>query len=101
MGSLKAKSFMLAILILFGMNIQAQGYSEIQQAFSDSYTLEYSGEYSKAQVLKHTITHELGHAVGMLHSPDNTCVMYEYSIDWKRDGKFSTEALNQMSVHSN
>jgi len=38
----------MTVLLLIGLNTQAQDYSEIQEAFSVSYALEYSGEYSKA-----------------------------------------------------
>jgi alpha-tubulin suppressor-like RCC1 family protein len=58
-------------------------------------------EYKKMQVLKHTITHEMGHAVGMIHNSTSNCVMYEYSNDWSRDGKFSETAKAQMQIHNN
>jgi hypothetical protein len=58
-------------------------------------------EYKKMQVLKHTITHEMGHAVGMIHNSNASCVMYEYSNDWSRDGTFSDTAKAQMQIHNN
>ena len=47
-------------------------------------------EYSRAQVLKHTITHELGHAVGIPHNDISDCLMSSTSSNWKRDGYFSS-----------
>ncbi|NLI81823.1 MAG: hypothetical protein GX443_09070 [Deltaproteobacteria bacterium] len=56
-------------------------------------------EYSLPQVLKHTITHEIGHSVGMTHNSNADCVMYEYSNNWLRDGRFSDAARAQMQLH--
>jgi predicted Zn-dependent protease len=67
---------------------------------SDPNNIDTNYEYTKPQVLKHTITHEMGHAVGMGHNSDSTCVMYEYSNNWSRDGKFSSYAIGQMSIHN-
>jgi len=41
-------------------------------------------------VLKHTITHELGHAVGIPHNDISDCLMSSTSSNWKRDGYFSS-----------
>jgi hypothetical protein len=46
-------------------------------------------EATVEQVVKHTITHELGHAVGMVHDANGGCLMYEYTTDWDRDDCFS------------
>jgi hypothetical protein len=58
-------------------------------------------EYSLAQVLKHTITHELGHALGMNHNANNTCLMYQYSNNWSRDGALTADAFAELNIHNN
>jgi len=46
--------------------------------------------YTKARVLKHTITHEVIHVLaGPWHSEVFNCVMYKYSSNWKRDDYLS------------
>jgi len=55
-------------------------------------------EYTKAHVLKHSITHELVHALGALHDADANSLMYEYSTSWSRDGNLSTVAKSQIIV---
>jgi hypothetical protein len=57
-------------------------------------------EYTKSQVLKHTITHEMGHAVGMTHNADSSCVMYQSSNNWSRDGNLSNTAKAQILIHN-
>jgi hypothetical protein len=59
----------------------------------------YEDEYSRAQVLKHTITHEMGHAVGMNHNACSTCLMYEWSNNWSRDRNFSAAEQGEMYIH--
>jgi hypothetical protein len=58
-------------------------------------------EYTKLQSLRSTITHEIGHAVGMTHNSINTDLMYEYSNNWSRDHTFSSTAESQMHIHNN
>jgi predicted Zn-dependent protease len=57
-------------------------------------------EYTRPQVLKHTITHELGHAIGMDHNKVRACLMYEYSTNWSRDTAFSEAARRQIMIHN-
>jgi len=61
----------------------------------------YPFEYTIAQVLKHTLTHELGHATGMLHNASDFCLMYMYTNNWSRDDTFSPDAVSQMRIHNN
>jgi len=58
-----------------------------------------SPEYTRQQVLKHTITHEMGHAVGMTHNANADCVMFQESNNWSRDGRFSDAAKAQAQFH--
>ena len=60
----------------------------------------YAFEYTKAQVLKHTITHELGHAVGMSHNSISECVMADATYNWSRDNFFSAIAEGQKHIHN-
>jgi hypothetical protein len=84
---------------LTAFDVDYNGLVELPIA-GDPNNIDRNYEYTKAQVLKHTITHEMGHAVGMRHNSDSTCVMYEYSNNWGRDGKFSNYATVQMSIHN-
>lgn len=44
----KLTPFIIGGLLLINLSTTAQDYTKIRQAFSDSYTQEYAGEYSKA-----------------------------------------------------
>lgn len=68
---------------------------------TNAYNDKYPYEYTKAQVIKHTITHEMGHMVGADHTTDPYCVMNDVSNNWSRDDKFSSSALNAMRFHNN
>jgi len=67
---------------------------------ADPNDIPEENESTKAQVLKHTITHEMGHAVGMTHNSNSDCLMYEYSQNWRRDHNFSDFAKGQMRIHN-
>jgi hypothetical protein len=59
-------------------------------------------EHTRAQVTRHTITHEMGHAVnigGHCDHPD--CVMYMYVENWKNDYHFCTDCRSEISIHNN
>ena len=69
-------------------------------------------EATTAEVYQHIITHEAGHAVGMGngdpqmedslgHCFDKDCVMYQYSIDWKRADHFCPYHQNMIKIHNN
>jgi hypothetical protein len=53
------------------------------------------------QVVRSIATHELGHASGVnMHTTDSTDLMYQYSINWTRDGHFSSTAAALIQVHN-
>jgi hypothetical protein len=56
---------------------------------------------TKQQVVRSIVTHELGHAVGVnTHTTDSTDIMYQYSINWTRDGNFSSGAAVLIQIHN-
>jgi hypothetical protein len=58
-------------------------------------------EYLLPQPLKHVITHELGHNTGVnLHTTDSTCLMYQQSNNFTRDGHFSPTAAALIRIHN-
>jgi hypothetical protein len=58
-------------------------------------------EYTLEQVLTHTITHEICHALaGPSHSAEPSCLMYNWSVDWKRDGYLSDGYRALLRVHN-
>ncbi len=60
-------------------------------------------EYTKRQILKHSITHEMGHAVAAAdqnHNDDSDCLMYRYSNNWSRDDKFGSVAKGKIQIHN-
>jgi len=53
------------------------------------------------QVVRSIATHELGHASGInVHTTDSTDLMYQYSINWTRDGHFSPTATGLVQIHN-
>jgi hypothetical protein len=64
-------------------------------------TDQYGEGYDKARVLKHTITHELGHAIAVpSHSKDPECLMFEYSNNWRRDDRMSDYYRSLLRIHN-
>ena len=57
-------------------------------------------EYSKAHVLMHTITHEVGHAIGMNHNQDAACLMYEQTPNWSRAHCLSPSSKAEIQIHN-
>jgi len=56
--------------------------------------------YTKARVLKHTTTHEMGHALGIAHVYNPECLMYRWSPDWRRDDYICDESRARLKVHN-
>jgi predicted Zn-dependent protease len=53
------------------------------------------------QVVRSVVTHELGHATGVnTHTSDADDIMYIYTTDWIRDGRFGTEAAALIQIHN-
>ncbi len=58
-------------------------------------------EYVLADVLRHTITHEIVHAIaGPAHTNDPLCLMYKYSNNWRRDNYLSDYYRSLLRVHN-
>jgi hypothetical protein len=62
-------------------------------------------EYDKPAVVRHTLTHEMGHAVGINgpfdgHCNDADCLMYRFGINWSRDGHFCTDCRALVYIHN-
>ena len=59
-------------------------------------------EYTEPHVQRHTIIHEIGHALGVVGHPDNpNCVLHKDSVDWDRAGYFGGTARQRLFVNNN
>jgi hypothetical protein len=82
------------------MDIDNDGAVELPLA-GDPSSINTSHEYTMPQVLKHTITHEMGHTVGIgIETTEENCVMYLNSIDWSRDMTFRETAQALVDIHN-
>lgn len=81
------------------VDIDNDGQVELPLA-SDATQIDSRFEYTKAQVLKNTITHELGHALGMRHNTDVACLMCKDTASWSRDGCLSNDSESQIQIHN-
>jgi hypothetical protein len=60
-----------------------------------------SVQATRQQATIHLITHELGHAVGITtHTSDPADLMYQYTNDWRRDGRFSPGAAGYIKINN-
>jgi hypothetical protein len=88
-------------------DIDNNGYVELPPASdpdadnSDKQHDHLGKPYDKARVLQHTITHEIIHVLGgPKHSKVSTCVMYEFSNNWKRDDYLSDWYRSRLEIHN-
>ncbi len=91
METLKKLSLFVLIGLLFAINVNGQDTKVVQEAFEQSYTTEYNGEYSKAiDVLKgvysedsYEINLRLGWLTYMAGFFTESTAYYQKSIDLK------------------
>jgi hypothetical protein len=79
---------------------------KVELGYNIAMPVNAGDEYSKEQVVRHTATHEIGHAVGIRgmidgHCDDQTCLMYRIPNNWKRDGHFCNDCRSRIKIHNN
>jgi hypothetical protein len=84
---------------LSAFDINRNGLVELP-AVTDPNQVSSTVESTRAQVLKHTLTHEVGHMIGMQHNQDANCLMYQYTNNWRRDHCVSADSQAQTYIHN-
>lgn len=81
------------------LDIDADGLVELP-VVADSAQIDARFEYTRAHVLMHTITHEVGHALGMKHNSDASSLMFEQTPNWSRSGRLSLDSKARIQIHN-
>ena len=81
-------------------DINQDGLVELPLA-TDPYAIDLGHEYDLSQVLVHTITHEMAHALaGPSHTDFPDDVMYRYSNNWERQDHLSDYYKSLLRIHN-